>query len=251
MRGWWALLEREMLRYFKVWTQTIVPPIITALLFIFIFGLSLGERIQTIQGVPYLEFIAPGLVMNGIINAAYSNTSSSLYDSRMRGYINDVLTAPITDTELACAYVGAAASRGLLTGAGTMVVVALFTSVSWTSVLLVAYYSVAVSVVFACLGAWFGLWGDRWDHVFAPITFGLTPLTFLGGVFYSIDMLPGFWPAVSRFNPIFYMVDGIRYGMVGVHDGPILPAAVALGLGTLAMFGWTVRMFRKGYKIRV
>lgn len=250
MRGWWALLEREVLRYFKVWTQTIVPPIFTAVLFVFIFGVSLGSRIDTIRGVPYLEFIVPGLVMNGIIAASYSNTSSSLYDSRTRGYIDDVLIAPISDTELAFAYVFGAASRGLLVGGGTLIAVWFFADLPWTSLAIVVYYAVAVSVFFSCVGSWFGLWGDRWDHVFAPITFFLTPLTFLGGVFYSVDMLPGVWRDVSLFNPIFYMVDGIRYGMVGIHDAPILPGAVGVGLAAVVAMLVTVRMFRTGYKIR-
>lgn len=243
-------MEREILRYLKVWTQTIVPPVITAMLFIFIFGVSLGDRIRTIDGVPYLQFIAPGLVMNGIINASYSNTSSSLYDSRIRGYLNDVLTAPISDFELALAYIIGATSRGMLVGGATLIGIALFTDMPWTAVPVVLYYALTVSVIFASLGAWFGIWGDRWDHVFAPITFGLTPLTFLGGVFYSIKMLPGFWREVSYFNPIFYMVDGIRYGMVGIHDAAILPGAIGVGVAAVLAFLLTVHLFRKGYKIR-
>lgn len=250
MRGAWALFEREVVRYFKVWTQTIVPPILTAVVFVFIFGVSLGERIRLIDGVPYVEFIAPGLVMNSIINSAYSNTSSSLYDSRMRGYIEDVLVAPISDAELALAYVLSAASRGIIVGAGTLLAIWWATDLAWTSLLLVFYYAVAVSIFFGCVGAWFGLWGDRWDHVFAPITFFLTPLTFLGGVFYSVKMLPGIWREVSLYNPIFYMVDGIRYGMIGVHDAPILPGAIGVGLAALLSLLVTVRVFRTGYKLR-
>lgn len=239
-----------MLRYLKVWTQTLVPPVLQATLFIFIFGVSLGERIQAIDGVPYLAFIAPGLVMMGVINASYSNTSTSLYDARMRTYIEDVLTAPISDFELASAYILGAASRGLITGLLTLGVIALFADLAWTNLALVLYYAVAVSIIFACLGAWFGLWGDLWDHVFLPLTFLLTPLTFLGGVFYSVEMLPEPWESLSRFNPIFYMVDGIRYGMVGVHDAPVWPVAVGVGGAALAAYAFTVRIFRSGYKLR-
>lgn len=250
MRGGYALLEREMLRYLKVWTQTLVPPVLQATLFIFIFGVSLGTRIEDINGVPYLQFIAPGLVMMGIINAAYSNTSTSLYDARMRTYVEDVLTAPISDFELASAYIAGAASRGLITGLLTMGVIALFADVAWTSIGLVLYYATAVSIIFGCMGAWFGLWGDLWDHVFLPLTFLLTPLTFLGGVFYSVDMLPGFWSDVSRFNPIFYMVDGLRYGMVGISDAPVWPGAITIGIFAVASFLWTVFLFKRGYKLR-
>lgn len=250
MRAWYALMEREMLRYLKVWTQTLVPPVLQATLFIFIFGVSLGPRIQDINGVPYLAFIAPGLVMMGVINASYSNTSTSLYDSRMRTYIEDILTAPVSDFELASAYVMGAASRGLIVGMGTILVVLVFTDLPWTSPLLVAYHMLAVSVIFACLGCWFGLWGTLWDHVFLPLTFLLMPLTFLGGVFYSVSMLPEVWRQASFFNPIFYMVDGIRFGMVGVQDAPVMAGALGVGAGALVSFLVTVAIFKSGYRLR-
>lgn len=250
MRGWLALLEREMFRYLKVWTQTIIPPLFQATLFIFIFGLSLGPRIREIDGVPYLDFIAPGLVMMGIISASYSNSASSIYDSRMRTYIEDVLIAPISDAELATAYIFGAASRGILVGLGVLAIVALVTDLAWPSLLLVLYYGIAVSIIFACMGAWFGLWGNLWDHVFLPTTFLLTPLTFLGGVFYSIKMLPPVWEQVSYYNPIFYMIDGIRYGMVGVHDAPILPGAIGIGIAAIGSFLFTVALFKSGYRLR-
>lgn len=250
MRGWLALLEREIFRFVKVWTQTLLPPVMQATLFIFIFGRALGPRIREIDGVPYIQFIAPGLVMMGIITASYSNSSSSIYDSRMRTYIEDVLIAPISDLELASAYVLGAAVRGWLVGAATLAVVALFTDLPWPHLGWVAYYGAAVALIFACMGAWFGLWGDLWDHVFLPLTFVLTPLTFLGGVFYSVRMLPPFWERLSFFNPVFYMIDGLRYGMVGVHDGPILPGAIGIGLAAGLSFYVTVRLFQRGYKLR-
>lgn len=250
MRGWVAVMEREILRYLKVWTQTLIPPILQAVLFILIFGLSLGPRIREVEGIAYLEFIAPGLVMLGIVNASYQNSATSLYDSRMRGYIEDVLTAPVSDFELASAYVFGAASRGVLVGAGTVLIVLLFTSLPWTSILLTIFYMIAVSVIFACLGCWFGLWGRLWDHVFFPVTFLFMPLTFLGGVFYSIHMLPPFWGHVSLFNPMFYMVDGIRYAMVGVSDSNVAIGTVGIGLAAIGCFLFTVALFKSGYRLR-
>lgn len=250
MRGWVAVMEREILRYLKVWTQTLIPPILQAVLFILIFGLSLGPRIQEIEGLQYLDFIAPGLVMLGIVNAAYQNSATSLYDSRMRGYIEDVLTAPVSDFELASAYVFGAASRGVLVGVGTVLVVLAFTSLPWTNVFLVAFYMVAVSVIFACLGCWFGLWGQLWDHVFLPVTFLFMPLTFLGGVFYSIHMLPAPWAQASMFNPMFYMVDGMRYAMVGVNDADVTLGALGIGAAAVGCFLFTVALFRSGYRLR-
>jgi ABC-2 type transport system permease protein len=250
MQSWLAVAEREILRYLKVWTQTLIPPILQAVLFILIFGAALGPRIREVGGVPYLDFIAPGLVMMGIINAAYSNSSTSLYDSRMRMYIEDILTAPVSDLELASAYVIGAASRGLIVGTGTILIVILFTDLAWQNPLLVLYHMVAVSIIFACLGCWFGLWGMLWDHVFLPLTFVLTPLTFLGGVFYSVAMLPDGWRQASYLNPILYMVDGMRYGMVGVSDAPVLAGAMGIGATAIGMFLITVMIFRSGYRLR-
>jgi ABC-2 type transport system permease protein len=250
MRGWVAVMEREILRYIKVWTQTLIPPILQAVLFILIFGLSLGPRIREVEGVAYLDFIAPGLVMLGIVNAAYQNSATSLYDSRMRGYVEDILTAPVSDFELASAYVLGAASRGVLVGLGTVAVVLLFTSLPWTNLLLVAFHMVAVSVIFACLGCWFGLWGRLWDHVFLPTTFIFMPLTFLGGVFYSIDMLPPVWAGLSMFNPMFYMVDGTRYAMVGVSDANVVAGAIGIGVAAVGCFVFTVMLFKSGYRLR-
>jgi ABC-2 type transport system permease protein len=222
-----------------VWTQTLIPPILQAVLFILIFGAALGPRIREVGGVPYLDFIAPGLVMMGIINAAYSNSSTSLYDSRMRMYIEDILTAPVSDLELASAYVIGAASRGLIVGTGTILIVILFTDLAWQNPLLVLYHMVAVSIIFACLGCWFGLWGMLWDHVFLPLTFVLTPLTFPDG-----------WRQASYLNPILYMVDGMRYGMVGVSDAPVLAGAMGIGATAIGMFLITVMIFRSGYRLR-
>jgi ABC-2 type transport system permease protein len=250
MRSMLAVLEREMLRYLKVWTQTIIPPVLQAVLFILIFGAALGPRIREVEGIPYLEFIAPGLVMMGIINAAYSNSSTSLYDSRMRMYIEDILSAPVSDLELATAYVLGAASRGILVGAGTILIIVLFTDLAWTNPFLVLYHMVAVSVIFACMGCWFGLWGMLWDHVFLPLTFILTPLTFLGGVFYSVAMLPDGWRQASFLNPILYMVDGMRYGMVGIADAPVAAGAIGIGIAAIACFLITVAIFRSGYRLR-
>lgn len=250
MQGWVAVMEREILRYLKVWTQTLIPPILQAVLFILIFGLSLGPRIREVEGIAYLDFIAPGLVMLGIVNASYQNSATSLYDSRMRGYIEDVLTAPVSDFELAAAYVFGAASRGVLVGTGTVVIVLLFTDLPWTSILLTMFYMVAVSVIFACLGCWFGLWGRLWDHVFLPVTFLFMPLTFLGGVFYSIHMLPPVWSHVSMFNPMFYMVDGIRYAMVGVSDSNVTIGTVGIGVAAVGCFLFTVALFKSGYRLR-
>ncbi len=250
MRGWVAVMEREILRYMKVWTQTIVPPVLQAVLFILIFGQALGPRIREVEGVAYLDFIAPGLVMLGIVNASYQNSATSLYDSRMRGYIEDVLTAPVSDFELASAYVLGAASRGVLVGLGTIAIVLMFTSLPWTNIFLVGFYMVAVSVIFACLGCWFGLWGRLWDHVFLPVTFLFMPLTFLGGVFYSIKMLPQGAANVSMFNPMFYMVNGIRYSMVGVSDANVLAGTLGIGLAAVGCFVFTVVLFKSGYRLR-
>jgi ABC-2 type transport system permease protein len=248
--AFWTLTWREMGRFLTLWRQTVFPPILSALLYILIFGEALGSRIRLIDGWPYTEYILPGLAMMGVLTSAYANSSSSLFVAKHEEYINDVLIAPLSYWEVVLAYTLGAMSRGLIVGVlilGVGVVAADLPIVHpWTALA----FLIVVSALLACAGLVMALWAESWDHVMLLLNFLITPLVFLGGVFYSIHMLPPIWRSVSMFNPIFYMINGLRYGVLGVADaspGWSLALSVAL---TLGLFAWTVHLFRIGYKLK-
>lgn len=246
----WMLAKREIARYLNVWGQTVVPPVVTAILFLFVFGHALGGRVGDFDGVPYLTFLVPGLVVQGAITNAYSNTSSSLFDARRAGYIEDVLTSPLKDWQIVLAYMVGAASRGILIGALT-VLVALPVSQGWAFdwPLLIGMV-IASCTLFALLGIVAGLYASRWDHIFVPVTFLLTPLTFLGGVFYPVSLLPDNLATASRFNPILYIVDGTRASMLDVHDLPVLPSVLILLALNVVLYVTVLRLVARTPRLR-
>lgn len=248
--GFWTLTRREVTRFLSLWKQTLFPAVLTPLLYILIFGEALGSRIRLIDGFPYTEYILPGLAMMGVITSSYANSSSSLFMARHEGYIDDVLIAPMSYWEIVLAYTIGAMVRGLAVGAAVLLVGLVFADLPMTHWVATAAFMIAVSALLSCAGLIMALWAESWDHVMLLLNFVITPLVFLGGVFYSIQMLPPFWRAVSLFNPIFYMVNGLRYGVLGVADASpwgsfLLSATLAAGL-----FGWTVRLFRTGYRLK-
>lgn len=248
--GFLTLTERECRRFLRVWQQTIIPPVITSLLFILIFGYSLGSQISEIAGVSYLEFIIPGLLMMGVIMSTYMNTVSSLYISKFQGSVQELLVAPLSYWEIIFALTIAAILRAVLVGISILAVSLLFTSISVHSVLVLAYFMLVVSLLFAFAGIATGLWASNFDQMNIFSTFVITPLTYLGGVFYSIAMLPSFWQNIAKFNPILYMVDGFRYGFLGKSDIPLwISMLIVLGLACL-FFILCVQLFKKGYKLR-
>ena len=248
--GFMALTEREVKRFLRVWQQTIIPPIITSVLFILIFGYSLGSKISSIGGVSYLGFIIPGLLMMGVIMSAYSNTSSSLYISKFQGQVQEYLVAPLNYWQIIFALTIAGVFRGVLVGLGILVVGLLFTHIAVHSLLILIYFLLLVSLLFSFAGIATALWAANFDQMSVFATFVITPLTYLGGVFYSISMLPPFWNTLAKFNPILYMVDGFRYGFIGVTDVPLWHSMLLVLVLTILFFGLCVGMFQKGYKLR-
>lgn len=213
--GTYMLARREIARFVNVWGQTIVPPVVTAVLFLFVFGTALGDRIGSFDGIPYLTFIAPGLVLQNVIQNAYSNTSSSLFDARRARYVEDPLTSPISDFQFVLAYVLGAVARGVIVGALTLAIalpIGEGWDIQWVPFL---GYLVLVSFLFGLIGFFAGMLASRWDHVFVPVTFGLTPLIFLGGMFYPVSELPARLQTLSSYNPILYMMEGMRGSLVG------------------------------------
>ncbi len=248
--GFLTLTERECRRFLRVWQQTIIPPVITSLLFILIFGYSLGSQISQIAGVSYLEFIIPGLLLMGVIMSAYMNTVSSLYISKFQGSVQEVLVAPLSYWEIISALTIAALLRAIMVGTSILAVSIVFTPISVHSVLVLAYFMLMVSLLFAFAGIATGLWASNFDQMNIFSTFIITPLTYLGGVFYSIAMLPSFWQNIAKFNPILYMVDGFRYGFLGFSDIPLWISMVLVFALALFFFVLCVQLFKKGYKLR-
>ncbi len=248
--GTWMLTRREMARYWNVWGQTIIPPVVTAALFLFVFGHALGNRIGTFDGVPYLAFLAPGLVVQGAITNAYNNTSSSLFDARRAKYIEDVLTSPLKNWQVVLAYAFSGASRGAIIGVLTLAIAWPITDGWALQPLLFLAILVSSCIAFALLGLIAGLYASRWDHIFVPLTFILTPLTFLGGVFYPVSELPPDLAFASRLNPILYIVDALRGATLGVHDLPIGPTLGWFVLFDIWLFAVVLRLFTRSSRLR-
>lgn len=248
--GTLMLTRREIARYLNVWGQTVVPPVVSAALFLFVFGHALGDRIGDFGGVPYLTFLVPGLVVQGAITNAFSNTASSLFDARRAGYIDDVLTSPLRDWQIALAYAVSGASRGVLVGILTMMV-AWPVAHGWDLHFgLFLAVLIGGSLAFSLVGILAGLAASRWDHVIVPQTFLLTPLTFLGGVFYPVSELPADLATASKWNPLLYLVDAQRASVLGIHDLPLAPSLLGLGLAVGALYWIALWRFQTSLKLR-
>ncbi|MFN2382742.1 MAG: ABC transporter permease [Gemmatimonadota bacterium] len=248
--GFWTLTWREVGRFLSLWKQTVFPPILSSLLYILIFGEALGSRIRLIDGQPYTAYILPGLAMMGVMTSAYANSSSSLFVAKLEQYINDVLIAPLSYWEIVLAYTAGAMLRGLLVGVlilGVGVIMADLPIAHWGMVIA---FLLIVSALMSCAGLIMALWAESWDHVMLLLNFVITPLVFLGGVFYSVNMLPPFWRSLSLVNPIFYMINGLRYGVLGVADASPAGSLALSALLAMAAFGLTVHLFRKGYRLK-
>jgi ABC-2 type transport system permease protein len=229
--------------------QTIFPPIITTLLFILIFGYSLGSRIREIHGFPYILYILPGLASMGTITNAYANSSSSLFMARMDLSMENMIASPLSNFQLVASLVLGGWIRGVVIGVLTLLVSIPMVDLqveSWPLVLLVLSLT---SIIFSCLGIVSALWSDGWDNLATFTNFVITPFIYLGGVFYSVEMLPPFWHRVSLFNPIFYLVDSLRYAVLGHSDIPFAVSLALLAGLSLVFYLFCVYLFRIGYKL--
>ena len=250
LRGLSTLFYKELLRFYKVWLQTLLAPIITALLYFLVFSHVLEEHVRVYEQVTYTAFLIPGLIMMSIIQNAFANSSSSLIQSKVTGNIVFVLLSPLSYLEFYLAFMLAAVARGLAVGLGVGLVAVLFVDlpVRHGGVLLV--FALMSSAVLGSLGIIAGIWAEKFDQLAGFQNFVVLPLSFLSGVFYSIHSLPPFWQEASKFNPFFYMIDGFRYGFFGVSDiNPWLSFAVILFSLTL-LGGITLLLLKSGYKLR-
>ncbi|AJP48717.1 metal-dependent hydrolase [Rugosibacter aromaticivorans] len=248
-RGFITLFYKEVLRFWKVAAQTVAAPVLTALLYLLIFSHVLASHVQ-VHGVPYTAFLIPGLVMMSVLQNAFANTSSSLIQSKVTGNLVFVLLPPISHNEFFAAYVLASVARGLLVGAGVLIVTTWFGGLIYAAPLWILAFAVMGGAIMGTLGMIAGIWAEKYDQLAAFQNFLILPLTFLSGVFYSIASLPPFWQQVSRWNPIFYMIDGFRYGFFGVSDiSPWVSLLVSLVcLVILSLF--TLSSLKRGYKLR-
>ena len=250
MNGWQTLLYKEVLRFWRVAFQTIAGPVLTAMLYLLIFGHALESHVKVYGQVSYTAFLVPGLAMMSLLQNAFANSSSSLIMSKVMGNLVFLMLTPLSYMNWFVAYVGAAVIRGLVVGMGVFAVSALFTDISFVAPLWILAFGVLGAALMGTLGLIAGLWAEKFDQLAAFQNFVVMPMTFLSGVFYSIHSLPPVWQTVSHLNPFFYMIDGFRYGFFGVSDvSPWLSLAV-VGGALAAISAVAVALLRSGYKIR-
>jgi ABC-2 type transport system permease protein len=248
--GYQTIVRKEITRILRIWGQTIVPPAITMSLYFIIFGELIGRRIGDMGGFSYMEYIVPGLVIMSVITNSYGNLVSSFFGAKFGKHIEELLISPLPNWVILCGYVTGALARGLMVGAVVLVISLLFTHLQVAHVMVAISVLLLTAIVFALAGMVNAIFARKFDDIAIIPTFVLTPLTYLGGVFYSISLLPPFWQKVSIVNPILYMVNGFRYGILGVSDVSLLQTyGVIIGAGVL-LFTWCMWLLHKGTGLR-
>ena len=244
-----TLLSKEVRRFLRVPGQTVLQPLVSTTLYFVVFGFGLGARQHEIEGVTYISFIVPGLVFLGIANNAFMNASSSIFICKMQGTLVDLLVAPLGPLELLIGFVSGAMVRGILVGALTWVVATLFTGFQLVNPLTTLLFIVLSAYVFAILGFLAGIWAEKFEQVNFFPTFLMLPMTFLGGVFYSVQQLPDPWRTISLLNPVVYMVGGLRHGMLGIEQTSWFGLGLLLGAAVVSTItGWW--MLATGYRLK-
>lgn len=249
MIGFRTLLYKEVLRFWKVATQTITAPIMTAMMYLLIFGQALEGHVK-VHGVTYMAFLILGLVMMSVLQNAFANASSSLIQSKITGNLVFVLLSPLSHWEMFFAYVLAAVVRGLAVGFGVLVVTAWFAHLSFSAPLWIVLFALMSAFVLGTMGLIVGIWAEKFDQLAAFQNFVIVPATFLSGVFYSINSLPPIWQTISHFNPFFYMIDGFRYGFSGQSDVDPVRSLLIVAVFLVVLTGVAMQMLRSGYKLR-
>ncbi len=250
MQGWTSLFYKEILRFWKVSFQTVAAPVMTAVLYLLIFGHVLEDHVQVFDGVSYTAFLVPGLVMMSVLQNAFANSSSSLVQSKIMGSVVFILLTPLSHWAWFAAYVGSSIVRGLVVGLGVYIVTLFFTPPVAAAPAWIVVFAFLGAALLGTLGLIAGLWADKFDQMAAFQNFLIMPMTFLSGVFYSIQSLPPFWQQVSHLNPFFYMIDGFRYGFFGQSDVSPWVSLAIVGVAWLLVSGVAIHLLRIGYKIR-
>jgi ABC-2 type transport system permease protein len=248
--GFWTIVRKETRRVVRIWVQTIVPPAITMTLYFIIFGSLVGGRIGSMDGVPYMTFIAPGLIMMAVITNSFANVVSSFFSSKLMLHLEEMLVAPLAHTTIVLGFIVGGIVRGLLVAALVVVVALFFTDLDIAHPLITFTTILLTAVVFSIAGLFNAIFAKTFDDISIIPTFVLTPLTYLGGVFFSIELLPPFWQGVAQLNPILYMVNAFRFGMLGSADISI-GVAYAIMLGAAAgLFAAVLFMLKRGIGVR-
>lgn len=253
-RRYWVafstILVKEILRFSRIWVQTVLPSAITTALYFVIFGRLIGERIGTMDGFDYLDFIVPGLVLMAVITNAYSNVVSSFYSSKFSRYVEEFLVAPVPNWVILAGFVGGGVARGLVVGVAVTLVAMFFTNIEVHSYGVTLLVFTLTAILFALGGFINAVYANSFDDISIVPTFILTPLTYLGGVFYSIELLPSFWQNLSLANPVLYMINAFRYGLLGVSDVP-LGLAFTIILGFIAILTlYSLRLLGRGVGVK-
>ena len=248
--GFYTLYSKEVRRFLNVFAQTVLAPAITTLLFYIIFTISVDRSYLSTESFTFSQFLAPGLVCMSIMQNAFANTSSSILISKVQGNIVDVLMPPLSEYELTFSYSLGGVTRGLLVGLSVSIVIYLIVPIQITNLFIIIYFALFSSLLLSLLGILCGIWAKKFDHMASVTNFIILPLTFLSGTFYSIERLPEDWRFFAYLNPFFYIIDGFRYGFVGVSDSNIQLGIFILAMANLFFLILTVYIFKKGYGLR-
>jgi ABC-2 type transport system permease protein len=248
--GFYALFYKEVKRFWRVSFQTVAAPVLTAILYLMIFGHVLEDHVKVYDAISYTAFLIPGLVMMSLLQNSFANTSSSLIQSKITGNLIFVLLAPLSHFEFFSAYVLAAMVRGVAVGAGVFLATYWFTDISFYQPLWILVFGLLSAALLAALGLIAGIWAEKFDQLAAFQNFFIMPATMLSGVFYSIHSLPPIWQTISHFNPFFYMIDGFRYGFFGISDVSPWFSLVIISIFFLGVAGLTLKLLSTGYKLR-
>jgi ABC-2 type transport system permease protein len=248
--GFYALFYKEVKRFWRVSFQTVAAPVLTAILYLMIFGHVLEDHVKVYDAIGYTAFLIPGLVMMSLLQNSFANTSSSLIQSKITGNLIFVLLAPLSHFEFFSAYVLAAMVRGVVVGAGVFLATCWFTDISFYQPLWILVFGLLSAALLAALGLIAGIWAEKFDQLAAFQNFFIMPATMLSGVFYSIHSLPLIWQTISHFNPFFYMIDGFRYGFFGISDVSPWLSLVIISVFFLGVAALTLKLLSTGYKLR-
>ena len=245
-----TIVIKEVSRFSRIWIQTILPPAVSMTLYFVIFGNLIGPRIGPMDGFSYIQYIAPGIIMMSIINSAYANVVSSFFGAKFQRHIEEMLVAPIPNIVILCGYITGGVARGMMVGFVVTLVALFFTELHIEHPVIVIIVVLLTSILFSLAGLINGIFAKKFDDITIIPTFVLTPLIYLGGVFYSINLLPEFWQMISKSNPILYMVNAFRYGMLGVSDINIQTAFIIIIIFTTLLFSLCMYLLNSGIGIK-
>ncbi len=246
----YTLLRKEVIRFLRIWKQTLMPPLVTQTLYFVVFGTFIGSQVSDINGVTYMQFIVPGLVMMGIITASFSNVISSFFGAKFQRNLEELMVSPTPNWVIISGFVGGGMLRGVMVGAIVLIISMFFVAPAISNIFIVFIFAVLTSLLFSLGGFLNGIYARKFDDIALFTTFVLTPLIYLGGVFYSIKSLPGVWQTISQFNPLFYMIDGFRYGFYGFSDVNVWMSFAVLNLAVAVLLLINLILLRRGVGLR-